>query len=430
MSVLCAGGAVATVLFNARGLAANDPPPIPLVQSAESPSPTVTPLPPPIVPPPDAAGISATTPPIGAVSPQPKPTVPDTLWLTDGDTSTVSIAMHGGRPFVPVVVNGVRHDFLLSTLRATAVDTSLPVGGTTGAYYLRTLQIGDVRLTNVKVSRQRLAPYSRTYLGAEAGGVLGAELFARYPVSIDYPKRLMTIYRSTTMAEFGRPSGSTVAPMQMVGGLPAVTCAVDGTNATPCFLNVGSDVDLALSGSGWADKNDAATLMRDAEPAGEVRGVVFRAHQLTVGQIAVAAPVVELLRQASADDHIGGAVLHAVVGSGALSRFAVTIDEPGGAFVVSADPTAASQPSAFDGSGLWLVSRNNMVVVRSVVSKSAADAAGIASGDVILAIDGRPVIDLDTARGSLMRPSGTRTTVTYQRGTTRHDVALILRSLI
>jgi hypothetical protein len=263
-----------------------------------------------------------------------------------------------------------------------------------------------------------------------ADGVLGAELFARFPVTIDYPNNVMTIYRSTTVAEFGRPTGSTITPLAMVGGLPAVPCTIDGANATPCFLNVGLDADLELSGPGWADKDDPATLMRDAEPGGELRGVDFRARQLTIGQVKIAAPIVELLRNAAADDRIGGAVLRAVLGSGALSRFAVTVDEPGGALVIAGAPAAASMPSPFDGSGLWLVSRNGTLVVRSVASKSPADVAGIAGGDVVLAIDGKPVTDLDSARDSLMRPSGTRTTVTYQRGAARHDVTLILRSLI
>jgi len=430
MSVLCAGSAVALVLFNTHAQAAYDPPPMPFAQSAEPASPTVTPLPPPIVPPPDAAGISATTPPIGAVSPQPRPTLANTLWLADGDTSTVPIAMHGGRPFVPVVIDGVRRDFLLSTLRSTAVDASLLVAGTTGAYSVRTLQVGDVRLTNVKVVRGRIAPYSQTYLGTAAGGILGVEFFSRFPVTIDYPNRAMTIYRSTTIAEFGRPSGSTIVPMEMVGGLPAVSCSVDGTNATPCFVSVGSDADLMLSGSGWSFKNVPATLMRDAEPGGEMRGAVFRGRQMTIGQVPVAGPVVQLLRDAAADERIGGAALRAIVGSGALSRFAVTIDEPGGAFVLSGGPGAGSAPSPFDCSGLWLVSRANAVVVRAVIPKSPADVAGIVGGDTIVAIDAKPVTDLDSARDSLMRPTGTRTVVTYQRGTRRHDVSLMLRSLI
>ena len=430
MSVLCAGGAVAMVLFNGHGHVTYDPPPMPFAQSAEPASPAVTPLPPPIVPPPDAAGISATTPPIGAVSPQPRPTLPNTLWLTDSDTSTVPIAMHGGRPFVPVVIDGVRRDFLLSTLRTTAVDVSLPVDGKAGAYFLRTLQVGDVRLTNVKVVRGRIAPYSQTYLGTAAGGILGVEFFSRYPVTIDYPNRSMTIYRSTTMAEFGRPLGSVAVPMEMVGGLPAVSCSVDGTIATPCFLSVGSDADLMLSGPGWSFKNDPATLIRDAEPGGEMRGAVFRGRQLTIGQVAVVGPVVQLMRDAAADERIGGAALRAVVGSGALSRFAITIDEPGGAFVVTGASGAGLTPSPYDGSGLWLVTRENAVVVRAVVPKSAADIAGIAGGDAIVAIDGKPVVDLDSARDSLMRPSGTRTVVTYQRGAKRHDVSITLRSPI
>src|SRR5579864_8749874 len=125
-SAACVGAAAASGLFSPGGLhgsfaslrataATYDPMPtmVPGLASAEPASPTVTPLAPPPVPPPDAAGISATTPPLGPLSPAPQPTVPGMLWLAAGDSSSVHIDVHGGVPFVPVVVNGVRHEFLL-----------------------------------------------------------------------------------------------------------------------------------------------------------------------------------------------------------------------------------------------------------------------------------------------------------------------------
>ena len=93
--------------------------------ASPTPTPTLTPLPPPPAPPPDAQAISPTTAPIGVVSPHSEPTLAPSFWAGDAAASSVPLTMHGGRPFVPVVLDGVRRDFLLSSLRPTTVDDSV-----------------------------------------------------------------------------------------------------------------------------------------------------------------------------------------------------------------------------------------------------------------------------------------------------------------
>jgi PDZ domain-containing protein len=442
ISLVCVGSAVAVGAFDARAFTsialamgedrartATLDPMSPLQSAEPSSSPTVTPLPPPPVPPPDAAGIAHTTPPLGIASPQPRPTVPNAIWLSASDSSTVAIALHGGRPFVPVVIDGVRRDFLLSSLRSSAIDDALHVDGDANGYFLRTVQIGDVRLTNVAVTRERLAPFSLAYLGAAAAGILGSELFARYPVTIDYPHRTMTVYRSEIAAASARTPDAIGVPMEMVKGEPAVSCGVDGISAAPCFVDVYSDADLWVWGpSRWTAKNQPAMAMRDAEPEGEMHGVTVRAHNLTIGTYSVSGPLLDIGGSRGEDEYAVESPHRSTLGSGIFSRFAITIDEPGGAFFLVGGPSAASTPSSFDGSGLWLVWRNGTVVVRSVVHRSPADAAGLAGGDVLLALDGKPLQNLDDARAALMGPSGTKVMLTYQRGATRRDVDLMLRS--
>jgi hypothetical protein len=297
-----------------------------------------------------------------------------------------------------------------------------------GANILRTLQIGDVRLTNVKVSRDRLVPYSQTYLGSIATGILGRELFEQYPVTIDYPNRVLTIYRSEAAAASARATGAPVVPMEVVGGAPAVACALDGKSAAPCILDVYLGADIVLSGPGWTFKNQPAMFMRDAEPGREMRGSTLRAHSLAIGALTIAGPLVDVT--ADEQSYYPEQGRRAMLGSGILSRFAVTIDELGGAFLALGPPSAAASPSPFDGSGLWLIWRGGAVIIRNVVPRSPAAAAGIGNGDVILAIDGKPLQDLDAARGAFMQPAGTKVFVTVERGSRRRDVTITLRSFL
>ena len=401
--------------------------PTPNLTETPTPSSTVTPLPPPPVPPPDAQAISPTTAPIGNVSPKPRPTVAPSFWLGDATSSTVPLSMHGGRPFVPVVLDGVRRDFLLSSIRQTTVDDSVPVNRGGDVPTIRTLQIGAVRFIASKVATGRIMPFAQTYLGSPATGVLGTDLFARYPVTIDYADSTITIYRDEAAALGARPAGVAPIPLSLVNGLPTVQCGIDGKGAPPCFVDVYADEDVGLWGVA-PDLSRRSIGVRDAEPDHEMNGTVERARVMTIGGTTVSGPLVD--RMGAGEAPVPNAAVRAVIGSGVLSRFIVTIDELGGALILAPNPNAPPAWSPFDGSGLWLVARNGQVVVRGVVPRSPADRAGLRTGDVLLTIDGKPPVDLDAAVHSFERPTGTKVALAYQRGKVRKNIVLALRSLI
>jgi hypothetical protein len=403
------------------------------MQSAEPAEPTVTPLPPPIVPPPDAAGISATTPPLGVVSPVPEPTVPDVLWLAAGDSTTVTIQMHGGRPFVPVVVDGARRDFLLSTLEPSTIDDSVAIGGDANATAVDTLQIGDIRLTGVHVSRARVAPFSLTYLGHEADGIIGSELFARYPVTVDYLADTMTVYRSQDAALAARPADGMVMALEVVAGSPAVDCAINGIGASPCLVDVDSDADLLLDwNSAQAQKRlrlgPTLSCMREAVPGREMFGQIARAKTLTLGSLTIDGPLVRF-PSADSDESQDPLGWRTHLGSGALGRFAATIDESGGVLVLSGESTDLGA-TPFDRSGLWLISHDGGLVVRNVVGGSPGAQAGIAAGDAIVSIDGKPALDLDAVRDMLTGAPGSQVSVTFVHAQRTSNAVLTLRNLL
>lgn len=402
--------------------------PTPAPTETPTPTPTLTPLPPPPVPPPDAQAVSPTTAPIGDVSPRPAPTLAPSFWIGDA-SSTVPLAMHGGRPFVPVVLDGVRRDFLLSSLRPTTVDDSVPVNRGGDVPSIRTLQIGAVRFVGLKVATARIGPFSQAYLGSNATGILGADLFAHYPVTIDYANASMTIYRDEAAATAARPAGAASIPLVLVNGMPSVACGVEGKSAPPCFVDVYADEDVALWGAG-SDVSRRSIGIRDAEPDHEMNGTVERARTMSIGPVTIAGPLV--YRMGSSESAVPSSTVRALIGSGLLSRFAVTIDEIGGTLTLVPNGTATTNaaPTPFDGSGLWLVWRDGQVIVRGIVPLSPADRAGLRAGDIILTIDGKAPVDLDSAVRAFDRPTGTKVALAYQRRKARKDIVLTLRSLI
>jgi len=285
--------AVAARLPRPEPIASSAPTTAPSPIETPTPTPTLTPLPPPPAPPPDAQAISPTTAPLGGVSPRPEPTLAPAFWLGDAGSSTVPLAMHGGRPFVPVVLDGARRDFLLSSLRQTTIDDSIPVNRGGDVPSIRTLQIGAVRFVGLKVGTARIGPFAQAYLGSSATGIVGADLFAHYPVTLDYANASMTIYRDEAAAAAARPAGAMSIPLALVDGMPKVACGIDGKNEPPCFIDVYADEDIALWGGTGSDVSRRSIGIRDAEPDHEMNGTVERARSMSIGAMSIAGPLVD-----------------------------------------------------------------------------------------------------------------------------------------
>ena len=87
----------------------------------------------------------------------------------------------------------------------------------------------------------------------------------------------------------------------------------------------------------------------------------------------------------------------------------------------------------FDRSGLWINAKNGGYEVTDVAKDSAGAAAGIAVGDVITAIEGKPVVAeqlADARRLFRSRPAGSTIALQVRRGGETRAVALTLKDQI
>ncbi len=398
------------------------------------PTPQPRPVPPSPVPPRDAAGINVTPPPVPVQVPGPSPTVPASLWLAAGDTSTIPIDIHDGVVFVPVVADGKRRTFLLDTRVHTTVDYSMSEAPQGPQLVLGTLQIGDVRLTNLDISPERIEPFAQTYLGAAADGTIGMALLSNFPIAIDYANKQLTIFKDSAAAQSAaQPAGESVLPLRMAGGVPAVAGQIYGNVSGTFALDTLAATELVVSDN-FARAHGIENYGHWVEPpwlalpSGEVAGQMGRAPFLSLGSLEITRPIT--IAASPMDSSALPSTADGALGAWLLQRFVVTIDVPGQRLTLAPPTPSALSAIAFDRSGAWVVVRDGEVEVRSVFPGSPADYARLRDGDQLLALNGQPIEALDDVRTAFAGTLGSSISVTFHRGIFRRTTLLTLHTVM
>jgi hypothetical protein len=382
---------------------------------------------PPLVPPHDAPPVRTTTPPLGAVSPAPAMPLPESMWLGGDQEITLPLALHAGRPYVSGLLNGHPAVFILDTSAVTTlVDTAII--GNRMARRVAAIQFGELHLPHVAIVAAPVRAFSETFLGSPADAVIGRDLIEAGPLTLDYPQRTLTLYRS------GVPSptplaGATILALRVLDDRPAVAASLDG-QAPSWFalatgagfgvrLEPGSDIASRLARERWIPYTE------ETPNAGTMTGRLVRARSMSLGGLLFYQPLVALVgAQESPASGLAGAL-----GSGLLSRLIVTLNEAQGSATFVAPP-GATRPQLFDPSGLVLAMRRDAIVVERVLPGSGAAEAHLRPGDDILSINGLAPATLDFARELLDGSPGTKVRVVFRRFGILHTATFVLRVLI
>jgi hypothetical protein len=164
---------------------------------------------------------------------------------------------------------------------------------------------------------------------------------------------------------------------------------------------------------------------------GGVKSFPARAGTLKLGSLEVPAPAIDLFvgeEGAHADRYVAGNV-----GGGLLKRFTVTLDY-GRQQLILVPNASFGRPEGHDRAGIWLNRDGEAFRVEDVVAGGPAAAAGLAVGDRVTAVDGRPAaeLSLSAVRERLRNePPGTvvRLAVESEGGEAR-EVTVVLRDLV
>jgi membrane-associated protease RseP (regulator of RpoE activity) len=202
-----------------------------------------------------------------------------------------------------------------------------------------------------------------------------------------------------------------------------IACAIDsgasGVHLTAPFVR---ENDLMAS----LTKTIAASSLG---AGGESVEIAARVDGLQLGPYLLRRPIVEISPDPKegllANPELGG-----LLGGEILGRFTVTFDYPHRRILLEPN-RLFPDPFLADQSGLSILARGpgfHRFEIDGVEPNSPADAAGILRGDVIVAVDSHPAMELDLDRmGRLLERTGRTILVTVERDGRALDFSLDLK---
>lgn len=361
---------------------------------------------------------------------QPEPPKPDFAFPAGRAAVDVPFELHNGHLFVRVMLNGKGPFRMLFDsasnsvlLPRTATALGLARAGneaSVGVVRVDRVDLGGVLLERASFATADLGDFLRRVEGmTDIAGVIGFEVFKRLPVKLDYQRSRATLFDP---AQFKYTGAGVRVPVELRAQQATVRGRVDG-DAGLFLVNTGNRGSLTLSQSFVDDHNlrerygSKTEAVYGASIAGPLRATLARVRTLELGDVRIDEPVTMLSLTdagALAERDVAGSV-----GNGILMRFAMTFDLPGGALYF--EKTGAAGPDAWDRAGLWIERGERGFEVVHVVAGSPAAAAGIAPGDVIVAIDGKAWtgVALSKLRNDLAAAPGRKVRLRMQGGMER-----------
>jgi hypothetical protein len=358
------------------------------------------------------------------------------------DGSPVVNAYVNGRGPLPFILDTGGHAILTAEaardLGLTLRGNSISGGAGEGTISLRfarvtSLRLGDAELTDIPML---VIPYGKDFSDRGAGkpplaGILGLEVFERYAVTLDYTR---SVLRLQTFGSWVPRASDTAVPVVFQSDMPMAYARADGVRGL-FGIDTGNSGRVVLFGDflrhhGFAARYPNGIAQQGSGTGGVVHTSAIRLRAFSFGGLTMHEFVTGLADQRkgafSSRTEAGN------IGYDVLSHFTVTTDYRRGMLYLRPEPDAPVQ--LFNRTGIAGTSRDaqGRLVVQTILPDSPASEAGLAPGDLLLAIGGTPSERLANAdlfrlnRGAV--GSAMRLRVAAQ-GRER-DVTLILRELL
>lgn len=222
-------------------------------------------------------------------------------------------------------------------------------------------------------------------------GILGFEFFRRYVTRFDFDAKTVTL---TDPAQFEPDSATgTAIPMTSAYNTPEIAGSYDGIDGT-FDIDTGDNGGLTLTAAfvtanKLRDRPDRhVDVISGFGVGGETYARIVRGSELVLGTVPVGHPVTEL--SSNTGGVFGAGRFSGNIGIDVVKRFAMTLDYVHGRLYLAPRQGPVAGIDAYDRCGMALVPNAAGFEVYAVTPRGPAEGAGLAKGDIVTAVDGKP----------------------------------------
>lgn len=326
-------------------------------------------------------------------------------WLLSSPGQPVPFELSDGHVYLEGDICGRTVTILLdSGAGATVVDSvlaaelglegtgSFVAQGLGGAQSISFVQVSEYTVAGATVSGQNLAvmPLDRPFYpatGKHIGVVLGYDFLSRFVTLLDFGRNQITLWDPDS---FHYSGDQPTIPVTRTMSLLSIDAILEDSIPVTLLLDTGAGGNLHLTPTFFEDYPDflggRATFESVAQGVGGKEEIVaFRVSSITLGEHIVPCGIAS-----SFGDTPILSQFHGIIGTGILARFRLYLDYDRGTIIL--EPSSLYEDGLpEDMTGLGYEIEGSSIVVKHVISGSAADAAGVLEGDILVRFNGTRV---------------------------------------
>jgi len=274
--------------------------------------------------------------------------------------------------------------------------------------------------------------------GLEIHGVLGADMFARFRMKIDFKHKIITLHNEKSKKL--KIKGFQSVEMVVQKSKPYIVCKTTLSNETvldtKLLIDTGASTALMLNTS----TDESLVLPPKIIPGnlglglgGVIEGYIGRVPYLELGSNMLE-NVVCRFQEVTPHDSLSLVFRNGIIGNFILDRFTVILDYPNQRLYIKPNKKW-TRKFIFDKSGINFISiglGKKTYYVNSLIEHSPAALAGVESGDIILKVNHKysAMMSYDKIKKSFQGKTGKTIKLKLKRGKEKIKVDFKLKDLI
>jgi hypothetical protein len=360
---------------------------------------------------------------------------------------SIPIKIASGAVLVPVKIKERILSFLLDTGSerslidpSTAANLGLASHGTerieknfrdlvVDATEADAIRIGNHDFNRVELAEVTLAPIAKA-LGMAVDGVLGNDILEQITFKLCYSNQTLLVGSLPELGALGQSAALRRSGNQFFASITLISVPTDlvldtGTNSTNLSWKT-----WELMNRGWTPKEIVQGIARAGNPTSSAILVCLPSVQF--GSVTLVDQAVRAQEQSDAgafsSENFGG-----ILGSDILQQFVITFDLRNNTIFLQPDPQYKRDSFRYITIGIQIAKNDQGTFqIMSVWKDSPAAHAGVQQGDVLKAVDAKPVETLTTQQVSSMlhAKEGTEIRLAIERNAKVSTVVVTTRALL